>query len=740
MTAFKEQLLGALAKIKGSGTFVSAGIQPFIFPGMELKSLGEISFPVSASEVKKMIKLAHKAPFGKGSKTVLDPAVRSAWEIDASMITFKSNSWNKFIEKVVKQVKPDLGIEDRDVSANLYKLLIYEKGDFFLSHKDSEKEPGMFGSLIIGLPSKHEGGELLVSFNGRTQTIDFSLPENQYQLPFAAFYADCEHEIKPIRSGYRVCLVYNLVKKEGGEKIRLQPLENVTDQLASILKTSEEDKDIPKIVLLEHQYTPTNFTMDALKLNDRPKAETLLLAAEKAGFYAKLGLVTSYRIGELDLDSGKRKHRSSRGRWYDDFYDEESVEDATMGEVFDEYVEVEHWMPGGIPPLREIEFEEKDLISASSLNEGEPIEKNVTDYTGNAGMEMEYWYHYGAVFLWPRKYHYDMLIDLPSDNKLDWIAYYNRHWDTIKKEDIVLVKKLIEAGFHLRSHQKELDFDPLAEWLFNLNDEKYLVSKAANLLVTYFSQISIVNWLKLFLRYPPKHLASIFDTTGQMGEAKSLKHLLIILNHLSSSEKTLRSFVMAQVKQIPSYVKAINLVNIGKETTKGILQETLTLSELISGNKVWLKETSEAFTRTLTRSLVNDVLVAVILESGKNNILGRILLGICIKDLKSRIENKPQPPKDWSRPVPDTGLHKKEWKILKSFLKSPTLQVFDYQKIQADRTEMEYAIRSVTIDLRMETIRKGSPHILRITKTQKAYEKELANWNEDVNVLKKIVQ
>jgi hypothetical protein len=30
-----------------------------------------------------------------------------------------------------------------------------------------------------------------------------------------AFFADCEHEVKPVRSGYRCCLVYNLSLDKG---------------------------------------------------------------------------------------------------------------------------------------------------------------------------------------------------------------------------------------------------------------------------------------------------------------------------------------------------------------------------------------------------------------------------------------------------------------------------------------------------------------------------------------------
>ena len=51
---------------------------------------------------------------------------------------------------------------------------------------------------------------------------------------------------------------------------------------------------------------------------------------------------------------------------------------------------------------------------------------------------------------------------------------------------------------------------------------------------------------------------------------------------------------------------------------------------------------------------------------------------------------------------------------------------------------MDSAVGSVTIDLRMETIKKGSPHTLRLIKTQAAYEKDLANWRIDVSLLEEV--
>ena len=48
------------------------------------------------------------------------------------------------------------------MEARLYKLLVYEKGGFFLPHRDSEKDDGMVASLIVVLANPFEGGALVV--------------------------------------------------------------------------------------------------------------------------------------------------------------------------------------------------------------------------------------------------------------------------------------------------------------------------------------------------------------------------------------------------------------------------------------------------------------------------------------------------------------------------------------------------------------------------------------------------
>lgn len=98
-------------------------------------------------------------------------------------------------------------------------MLVYEKGGHFLKHRDTEKEKNMFGTLIIQPPSTHTGGELVVyENNDRSQrVVDFGQQSDKSKscVHFAAHYADLEHELREVTSGYRLALVYSLCWANG---------------------------------------------------------------------------------------------------------------------------------------------------------------------------------------------------------------------------------------------------------------------------------------------------------------------------------------------------------------------------------------------------------------------------------------------------------------------------------------------------------------------------------------------
>jgi hypothetical protein len=77
------------------------------------------------------------------------------WEIDAEQVTLANPHWGHVLKEAVAKVQTELGLEQQTLEAHLYKLLLYEKGSFFLPHRDAEKLDRMVATLVIALPSTH---------------------------------------------------------------------------------------------------------------------------------------------------------------------------------------------------------------------------------------------------------------------------------------------------------------------------------------------------------------------------------------------------------------------------------------------------------------------------------------------------------------------------------------------------------------------------------------------------------
>jgi hypothetical protein len=729
MEHLKENILNCLKDLKGSGKFISVQTTGFLFPGLEVDGVGEIAYPINELQAKALIQAAHKAPFGKGSETILDNNVRSAWEIDADKLTFNGNRWAKFIDKAVVNIKPDLGLEDYTISAHLYKMLIYETGDFFLPHKDSEKEKGMFGTLVIGLPSKYTGGELVVSFGGVEEIANFSEDPGDYnKIHYAAFYANCDHEVKPLTSGYRICLVYNLIQQKSANKIHLTSLETYVEKIAEIFtKQRQNVGSKPHIVLLGHQYTPENFSQDQLKLNDRPKAEVLLRAAQKAGYYAKMCLVTSYLSGMPEDNVG----------YYE--YGDDGDEDAVMTEVYEEELYIEHWLENNIPALNNVSFEEDDLIATFPLDEDEPIMKESTGYMGNYGPDLMHWYHYGAVMIWPPETNAQLLLTQNTVIKLEWIDYFNKNKKQISDSEISAVELILSTGFENAKTDKKANFNAVAGWIINRKDVTFFLRLSDPLCQFYFTKIDSGDWIKLIHFYPVEITEKIFGLVTQDISLPVMEQLLSVLHALCVT-KNYNHLLVSQIEKLPHYFSELS-INTPKKNVPlrgAALLDLFLIEKKLPQNQAWVKTVAEILTSNQERNYINNVLVPQLLAVTERTELVQKILLTCRQYLQERVANKPQPPSDWSRQVPDTTGNKKQWQLLKAFLESPVEQIFDYRKNQSERNDLENAIRHIVIDLKTETIKKGSPHILRITKTQAAYNREMKDWNEDLDLLNKI--
>ncbi|MCG8319829.1 MAG: hypothetical protein MI921_10035 [Cytophagales bacterium] len=648
----KHPLAEILESIEGNGTFSNFGTRPFVLPGLHVECFGEVSFPIAESDVKRLIPYAQKAPFGKGTATIMDTSIRSAWEIDAEKLSFHNTQWSKCIDEIIEKSKRGFGIEHGKVEASLYKLLIYEEGDFFLSHRDSEKEKGMFATLIVGLPSRHSGGKLIVKHSG-----------------------------------------------------------------------------------VEHEY---DFSLDSLKYHDRPRAQALLQACKEAGYDACLGLVTYYQMGSLDgVDYG----------YYDYNYDY-GESDGIMGEVYEDSLYIENWAKTTTPGLGRLEITKKNLLSSVDWDNDEPIQKFEEGFTGNAGMTIEYFYHYGALIFWHKKYEIHLLKACKKEVQLEWLDYYtglaNDDKENYYKNNSKNLLSLI-INDPIDTYYLPENCNAISKTLILLKDKDLLRDAFRSLLFHMFTKIDIDKWLGLIKIYPLPEFSDFFKKIREEGEDSHVAHYLDILYTLSlygSEHMKYGPFIQKELKELPYTIETAKKTKNDKKTQIRIIYLSLCLSENKT-DQLWVERTLETIVHKASRTYVNDTLCQALSQYHKTTgkaqgMLAAQLRAFCIGSLEERVANKPSPPGNWTRPIPVKGDQYEEWKLLSAFMASPTEHVFELKKNQEYRERMERIIKHSSVNLTCETIRKGSPYTLKLTKNQNSYEKSMREWERDVELLKTI--
>ena len=770
----RESFLSAFSKIFGTGSFHSTGTTPFFFPLIEIKGLGELAFPLPVAQAKALVAVAQAAPYGHGTQTVLDEKVRKCWQLDASQVSLKSPQWKKFLAETIEQVRKDLGIKGR-VSAHPYKLLLYGKGGHFKAHRDTEKLDAMFGTLVIALPSAHQGGRLLIRHDGREIEMDFSKEQHRHEFQHAAFFADCEHEVEPVRSGYRCCLVYNLRLDEGDPgKLNLSLTEQARSLLPSLARLKNERTGEPCAVLLEHAYTEANLSLRKLKGNDPARAHALFAAAREAGFVAHLALVTYHKMGELDDDChyGRRRHRS---RYQDDDHDE-APNEGFMGEVYDESLAIEHWRDARNRrvDLGSYLIEPDRIISHEKLGDGEPDEKESDGFTGNAGCTMDYWYRRAAIILWAQDdherilCHYNFrgacaeLADLAAGRKTGPGSPFQRLGEAVVACFPDCLPPLDELSYH-----RNLAGGPFVLTLGALaaaGSRLLLDHLLGRVPASAFLLCDAALWAQLHQTFGIEPFEALY---GQMIQDAAQKHrpaLFQILDALlackdAASWANRIASQLARLEPIPA--KPSYLRDNGDPMPPGNLEEArilLAASHLIerAGDRkaalALLKaDSSLAYTRGILGPCLLDRRLSRSLTTAAS--LAPEILAYAKDLLTAEVERPLLPYPDWKRPCPPpqgnpllarypgrnpVGKDLESLCELAKFMADPTAKTHEFRRAEAQRTLLETFISDHFLDLDHLTIRKGTPYTLACTKNDKSHHHALAVREKDKTLRKKL--
>ena len=695
--ATDERLTKLLLSVKRPGDFYTHGRLFLPMPTLAVEGVGLLSFPVADAQVQALIDAADRAPYGKGEQTLMDKSVRDCWQIDASRLLVAGQAWADTFTTILNAAAAGLGCRSDDLDARLYKLLLYPTGGFFAPHRDTEKVDGMVATLTISLPTEGAGGELVVRHRDREVVIDMNAAEPS-ELAYAAFYADCPHETRPVRAGHRLSLVYNLCVLPGDTDAHRQApdyaaeVEAVADHLIAWRDNGVADK---LVWVLQHDYSTAGLSFTTLKNADNAVARVLDAAAARADCSLYAAIVHIEEEGDATYRGGD--HVES---WH---WRESDVDDM----VIDELYASRHWLDGWIgsdatrPPFAEIPLLAQELLPAHALDDAEPDERRLHEASGNDGVSLERSYRRAAVVIWPRSRTLDVIASAGIDGAIEWVAaQFATDGATPRDHAFALAKRLVRIWSH----------DPYGR------EEDATRSRAR--MLDLLAQAGDRNLTLLFLRE-----VALSHYSG--GENQSLLAALAAIGP-ETNRQYLPDFLDAHFVRLPDQTLA--LLRKVEEAAKVASRNTL--AACVGQAVRALPEVLDVKRRPFEWSQSEPRMMIGV--SGVRDLMALAWrCGLTEDAVASLLVRSATPPADWTIAV-NVDCSCELCTKLREFCADPVARIERFP-VRADlRQHLHHTIDAHRIDMFHETERRGRPYTLVCTKNRASHERRMAEYAEDV--------
>ena len=747
--SLSTKLLDQLGALRGGAPYYVGrlGERPF---KIGVRGLGTLSFPLNQIQIAALLERSAVAPFGKNRQTVVDRTVRDTREIEARELILNDAEWVAQLGVFLRETAEEMAITE-GIKAVPYKLLIYAPGGFFAEHQDSEKLPGMFGTLLIGLPSAHAGGSIVIDpGEGERLTVDFA-ENDAADFPAVAFLADRKHEILPVTEGYRVVLVYNLV--HAGQAPEQVDVEAAARELADTLGEIKINAE-PLILALDHQYTDTNFATGRLKGNDRVRVAALRRAAQLAGVDIRVGLITeSVSADWVNGDEYGQGYYGYRYASYEQSDEQEPKDFAEIevGDVFDESLVMTGWLPEDGPELGSLHIEESSVVAGPGYRQDEPIEWSTEGYQGNWGMTADYVYQYAGVIIWHPASTARLLEKLPLEGRLDWAYAYGRELEESPGD-----KQLRDKIEHLlQSVQQELDgtyrtVTDLAAIIRTLavlsrhgsEEPTVLFGRWEPILLRLFTHVPGEEWGRLVDAFSApavdRLLGSVVDQPAKWQsspEEQRLRALLTAAGELARSEVPARREVgIRQLNAMPDYLRATFPKG---DVPYAIVDEYIRIDADFTLGEDWVSRIGDQLLLQIDKpTYLHDSLGKALREARTEGPLYTYLHAAILAHLRESVRERPQPYPDLARPLPE-GMDKPSgsYPEVMKFLVDPAASTFRYQAPQDQRTRLENYLRGRQLDVDFSTLRTRPSHTLLLTKNDRSYYRALRAYENNRQLL-----
>jgi len=742
MSDLPRTLATILSGVQRPGDFQVSGtldMHPFL---LEAAGVGPVALPLLPAQAEQLVAVAEQAPYGRGGETLVDTDVRRTWQLDAAQVTINGRRWREDLALIVRRAAAGLGVAGR-VEAELYKLLIYDAGSFFVPHRDTEKAPGMFATLVVVLPSPYTGGELVVRHKGREARLDLRRDEPS-EVAWAAFYADCRHEVLPIGSGYRLALVYNLIRPDGEPVPRPPDHDSARDAATALLSTWDGGPN-KLVVPLEHAYTEAEVGFGTLKGTDAAVAGVLLAAAEAAGCDLHLGLVTVFESGIAEHSGG--------GYWDDDDGDFEVIEAVDEGR----YIHDWRLPDGSAPDIGDLHVEDHELSPPDAFAGFDDIEPDFEEATGNAGASYERFYQCAALVLWPRGRRALALADGGLAVSVPYLDTLLERWqqagaargDAAWQEAHALALAIRDAwpeeDWSVRQASESGRTAALFSALSRLGDPAAADVFIAGSVAAGAYAAADNEALAEVLAALPATRAGELLTAVVLGNADlkpaACADLLLRCTSLPAADsQLLRPTAQALLNALPGAPGEPAALPPARAWRREQPSPALVADTLAALDRIDPALAEQALTLFLShrqRYPLDGLLVPAALRLAEADPATRDSKGaaglrdVVLAHLDSRIAAPLEPPADWQRPAElDCGCA--HCLSLSAFLASPAERAWHLKAAQDARSHVEHSIQRSRCDLDCTTDKRGRPYTLVCTKNQASYQRRVQQREKDL--------
>ncbi len=757
-----QRLAAVLGGLDVPGSFSARRAAPPDDLSIDVRGVGRLRFPVPGEQARQLCRIARPARYGRGAQTLLDRRVRDTWEIPRSRVKIDKRRWSRTLVPVLDALRKDLGLPSGcRLEAELHSMLVYARGQFFLPHQDSEKHDEMVGSLVVTLPGPFTGGTLVIEHDGQRATYRGS----KTALSFVAFYTDCRHEVKPVRSGHRIALTYNLLLRRNSTKpAALDAPPETVEELAHLL---EEHFATPQsrwrgdrgageppsrlVYLLDHEYTERGLEWVRLKGRDAWRVALLREAARRAGCGAVLALAKVHETwttnpSEFDHPRYGRRRYGAWNEWDDD-EDDEPDDEHDLDELIEQNVELEYWMdPSGGPKATPISLSVPDceVCATTPSVKLEPYASEYEGYMGNYGNTLDRWYRRGAMLLWPKTKAFAVRAEAEPGWALTSISRRVRAGELAAAREMasslapfwnVAARTVQPSGFVTASLRVAVGVDDpgLARMLLQpLQTETLGRAHAAALAA-------------LVERYDEGFLAGLLDTwsghqsrwgapqTKRADWVVSLPRLCDALvtrgpngatAALVLAQDTARNLIAAVTRALAVQAPSRRQQALGELSQP--LAAVLHSAALIGATDLPAEVVGfcQAQSDELVPGLVQVLRTATGLAPELRHAAGLdVLAGHCAGRLALRLARPQRGDRDWSIQPPG-GCGCELCGVFSGFLSDPTAQTLEWPLAQQRRRHVHATIDTAELPVRHQTRRRGRPYTLVLNKTEALFESE----------------